>query len=154
MVTTRSFAHSYQSTWNWLYSPFQPSFDQMKLISLQPVYQPNMGDFKEPTALFKKSRGISPVLAACPMSDALITWIPADNEPLCRNTVYAIILIFIIIGTIRCGCASNNIGHKNRDILMFCSSGCSYCCHKECEMMVSWSVLVVLSHPHPTDCID
>ena len=51
----------------------------MKLISLQPVYQPNMRDFKEPAALFKKSRGISPVLAACPISDALITWIPADT---------------------------------------------------------------------------
>ena len=42
-------------------------------------------DFKEPTALLEKSRGISPVLAACPISDALITWIPAAEEPLCGN---------------------------------------------------------------------
>ena len=59
-----------------------------------------MGDFKEPTALLKKSRGISPVLAACPISDALITRIPADEEPLCGNAAvyqYAIIIIIIII---------------------------------------------------------
>ena len=36
-------------------------------------------------------------LAACPVSDALITWIPADEEPLCGSTaVYAIIIIIII----------------------------------------------------------
>ena len=53
-----------------------------------------MGDFKEPTAVLEKSRGISPVLVACPISDALITWIPADEEPLCGNAVvYAVIII-------------------------------------------------------------
>ena len=59
-----------------------------------------MGDFKEPTALLEKSRGISPVLAACSsMSDAVqIIRIPADEEPLCRNAaVYAVIIIIIII---------------------------------------------------------
>ena len=57
-----------------------------------------MGDFKEPTALLEKSRGISPVLVACPISDALITRIPADEEPLCGNAaVYAVIIIIIII---------------------------------------------------------
>ena len=41
-----------------------------------------MGDFKEPTALLEKSRGISLVLVACPISYALVTPIPADEEPL------------------------------------------------------------------------
>ena len=51
-------------------------------------------DFEDPTAL----GGISPVLEACPISDALITWIPADEEPLCGNAaVYAVIIIIIII---------------------------------------------------------
>ena len=55
-------------------------------------------DFKDPTALLEKSRGISPVLEACPLSDALITRIPADEEPLCGNAaVYAVIIIIIII---------------------------------------------------------
>ena len=32
------------------------------------------------------------------VSDALITWIPADEEPLCRNAaVYAVIVIIVII---------------------------------------------------------
>ena len=53
---------------------------------------------KDPTALLEKSRGISLVLAACPTSDALITRIPADEEPLCGNAaVYAVIIIIIII---------------------------------------------------------
>ena len=53
-----------------------------------------MGDFKEPTAILEKSRGISPVLAACRISDALITQIPTDEEPLCGNAaVHAIIII-------------------------------------------------------------
>ena len=58
-----------------------------------------MGDFKDPTALLEKSRGISPVLVACPISDALISQIPADEEPLCGNAsaYYAIIIIIIII---------------------------------------------------------
>ena len=61
-----------------------------------------MGDFKKPTALLEKSRGISLVLGESPWScsilDPLITWIPADEEPLCGNaTVYAIIIIIIII---------------------------------------------------------
>ena len=57
-----------------------------------------MGDFKDPTALLKKSRGISPVLAACPISDSLITQIPADEEPLCGNAaVYAVIVIIVMI---------------------------------------------------------
>ena len=34
------------------------------------------------------------MLVACPISDALITQIPADEEPLCENAaVYAIILL-------------------------------------------------------------
>ena len=38
------------------------------------------------------------MLAACPISDALITQIPADEEPLCGNAaVYAVIIIIIII---------------------------------------------------------
>ena len=56
-----------------------------------------MGYFKEPTTLVKKSRGISPVLEACPISDALITQIPADKEPLCGSAaVYAVIVIIIM----------------------------------------------------------
>ena len=48
-----------------------------------------MGDFKEPTALLKKSRGISPMLAACPISDAPI---------ICGNVaVYAIIIYYILL---------------------------------------------------------
>ena len=36
------------------------------------------------------------MLVACPISDALITRIPADEEPLCGNAaVYAIIIIII-----------------------------------------------------------
>ena len=53
--------------------------------------------FKDPTALFEKSRGISPVLEACPISDALITQNPADEEPLCRNSIVYAVIIFIII---------------------------------------------------------
>ena len=57
-----------------------------------------MGHFKEPTALLQKSRGISPVLAACLISDALITRIPADVEPLSGNTaLYTVIINSIII---------------------------------------------------------
>ena len=56
-----------------------------------------MGDFKEPTALLEKSRGISPVLEACPIEDALITWIPADEEPLCGSAVSAVIIIIIVL---------------------------------------------------------
>ena len=53
-----------------------------------------MGDFKEPTALLEKNRGISLALAACPILDTLLTCIPADEEPLCGNAaVYAIIII-------------------------------------------------------------
>ena len=37
------------------------------------------------------------MLAACAISDALITWIPADEGPLCGNAaVYAIIIVIII----------------------------------------------------------
>ena len=51
-----------------------------------------MGDPKEPTALLEKSTAISPVLAGCSISEALI--IPADVKPLCGNaTVYAVIII-------------------------------------------------------------
>ena len=57
-----------------------------------------MRDFKEPTALLVKSRGISPVLEACPISDALITRIPADEEPLCGNAaVYAVIIMMLLL---------------------------------------------------------
>ena len=57
-----------------------------------------MGDFKEPTALLGKNRRIFLVLEACPILDALITEIPADEEPLCGNAaVYAIIVIVIIV---------------------------------------------------------
>ena len=52
-----------------------------------------MRDFKEPTAPLEKSRGISPVLTACPISDALITRIPEDENA----AVYAIIIIIILI---------------------------------------------------------
>ena len=38
------------------------------------------------------------MLEACPISDALITRIPADEEPFCGNAaVYAIIIIIIIV---------------------------------------------------------
>ena len=38
------------------------------------------------------------MLVACPISDALITRIPADEEPLCGNAaVYAVVIIIIII---------------------------------------------------------
>ena len=69
-----------------------------------------MGDFKEPTALLEKSRQIL---------DALITRIPADEEPLCGNAaVYAIItttlginsdnFMFICVMRVQllCSCAS------------------------------------------------
>ena len=55
-----------------------------------------MGDFKEPTALLKNSRGIFLVLVAC---HALITQIPADEEPLCGNAVMYAIVIMITITT-------------------------------------------------------
>ena len=46
----------------------------------------------------EKSRGISPVqLAACSISDALITRIPADEEPLCGNAAVCVVIIIIII---------------------------------------------------------
>ena len=52
-----------------------------------------MGDFKEPTALLKKSRGISPVLVACSISDALITQISH-----CENAaVYAIVVVVVVV---------------------------------------------------------
>ena len=58
-----------------------------------------MGDFKDPTALPEKSRGISLLLAACPILDALITWIPADEEPFCGNAAvpYAVVVIIVIV---------------------------------------------------------
>ena len=57
-----------------------------------------MRDFKDPTALHEKSRGISPVLAVCRISDALITRIPADEEPFWGNAaVYAVIIIIMIM---------------------------------------------------------
>ena len=38
------------------------------------------------------------MLAVCSISDALITWIPADEEQLCGNAaVHAVIIIIIII---------------------------------------------------------
>ena len=59
---------------------------------------------EEPTALLEKSSGMSLVLEACPISDALLTRISPDEEPLCGNAAaYAIIIIinnnnkFIII---------------------------------------------------------
>ena len=57
-----------------------------------------MGDFQGPTAFLEKSRGISPVLGAWLLSDALITQILADEELLCGNAaVYAVIIIMIIM---------------------------------------------------------
>ena len=59
-----------------------------------------MGDFKEPAALYDKiEQGNLPqVLAASPISDALITQIPADEEPLCGNAaVYAIIFLLLLL---------------------------------------------------------
>ena len=53
-----------------------------------------MGDFKELISLLEKSGGA----AACPLSDALIARILADEEPICgKAAVYAIIIIIIII---------------------------------------------------------
>ena len=50
----------------------------------------------------KKSRGISPVLSVCLILDALITQIPADEEPLFGNAaVYAIIIMITITITYR-----------------------------------------------------
>ena len=40
------------------------------------------------------------MLEACPISDALITWIPADEEPLCGNAAVVVIIIIIIISII------------------------------------------------------
>ena len=38
------------------------------------------------------------MLEACPISDALITRIPADEEPLCGNAaVYSVIIIIIVV---------------------------------------------------------
>ena len=60
-----------------------------------------MGDFKESTTLLEKSRGISPVLVACPISDAQITQTPADEEPLCGNAaVYTLMIMITIMITI------------------------------------------------------
>ena len=51
------------------------------------------------------------MLEACPISDALITQIPADEEPLCRNAaVYAVIIIMMIMIII--------IKNKNKNILI------------------------------------
>ena len=38
------------------------------------------------------------MLEACPISDALITRIPADEEPLCGNAaVYAVIIMMLLL---------------------------------------------------------
>ena len=51
------------------------------------IHQMLTGDFEELTEIRRKSRGISPVLAACPILDTLITWIPAAEKPLYGNGV-------------------------------------------------------------------
>ena len=53
-----------------------------------------MGDFKELMSLLENSGGA----AACPLSDALIARILADEEPICgKAAVYAVIIIITII---------------------------------------------------------
>ena len=48
------------------------------------------------------------MLAVCPISDTLITWIPADEEPLCGNAaVYAVVIInaaVFLLCTLVCLC--------------------------------------------------
>ena len=48
------------------------------------------GNFKEPIAILEKSSGTSPVLAACPISDALITQIPADKPATVVEMLYLV----------------------------------------------------------------
>ena len=50
-----------------------------------------MGD--GPRALLEKSRGISLVLVVCPISDALITQISAEEKPLCGNAAVHVVMI-------------------------------------------------------------
>ena len=50
---------------------------------------------------FLKGRGISLVLEACPISDALITRIPEDEESLCGNYYYYYYLIFLIFTVLK-----------------------------------------------------
>ena len=57
------------------------TFSQLILSCTNPIRR------KEPTAPLEKCRGIFPVLEACSISDALITRIPSDEEPLCGNAV-------------------------------------------------------------------
>ena len=44
----------------------------------------------QPTAILEKSRGTSPVLTACPISDALITQIPADKPATVVEMLYLV----------------------------------------------------------------
>ena len=38
------------------------------------------------------------MLTTCSISDALITWIPVDEEPLCGNAaVYAVIILVLVL---------------------------------------------------------
>ena len=67
------------------HTSFLCSLATCALPSMENAYLLIIRRIKEPTALLEKSRGISPVLEACPLSDALITRIPADEEPLCGN---------------------------------------------------------------------
>ena len=60
-----------------------------------------MGDFEEPRVLLEKSRGNSPVLGACRISDAEITRIPADEETLyimllCMPLLLLLLLLLLL----------------------------------------------------------
>ena len=62
------------------------------------LHKPNIGDFEGPTELFVKSTGIFPVLWPTPISDALTTWIPADEEPVWGNAaVYAVVVVYVVV---------------------------------------------------------
>ena len=37
------------------------------------------------------------MLAACPLLDALITWIPADEEPLCGNAALYVVVVVVVV---------------------------------------------------------
>ena len=47
--------------------------------------------------LKRVGESISPVLVACPISDALITQIPVDKEPLCGNAAVYVLMMMMMM---------------------------------------------------------
>ena len=94
-VTVNGF-NSWLGTFH-LLSELLPSLGKdIKLLNYSSVpisTNPAWGTCKNPQGLLKKNRGISLVLVACPLSDILITEIPANEEPLCGNEAVCAVII-------------------------------------------------------------